>query len=271
MLVAATVHFPYMTAWPERASDAHRATTLEGFARMGRAFAAARIDTVVVLTSEHIVNLQPRMAPAFVIGTGESHPAFPEPQFNLAPVARRGDPSLAGELVQGLYAQGFDPAHSCELRLDHGTTLPLAQLQLPTDIAVVPLIINSIFAPLPTLHRCRQLGEALAALLQRSVLGRRVALLATGGISHRVGQPQMERNDPAFDADFLAALREGDLDRACSYPDAQLDAIGNGTHEIRNWIVAAAAAQPRRPDVVTAIPYAPGWDSGVYQLLWEEA
>lgn len=271
MLVAATVHFPSMTAWPERASDAHRATTLEGFARMGRAFAAAQVDTVIVLTSEHIVNLQPRMAPAFVIGTGGSHPAFPEPQFNLPPIGRRGDPQQAEELVCGLYELGFDPAHSCELRLDHGTTLPLAQLQLPTDTAVVPVIINSVFAPLPTLQRCRRLGEAIAAVLERSTLGRRVALLATGGISHRVGQPQMERNDPAFDAQFLAALHEGDLDRACSHPDAKLDAIGNGTHEIRNWIVAAAAAQPRRPEVVTAIPYAPGWDTGVHQLLWEQA
>ncbi|TFY97451.1 hypothetical protein [Ramlibacter rhizophilus] len=271
MLVAATVHFPYMTAWPERASAGHRAATEAGFRRLGQAIADAGIDTLVVFTSEHIVNLQPRMAPPFVVGVGERHAAFPEPQFKLAPQARPGDPALAQEIVSGLYARGFDPAHSIELRLDHGTTLPLAQLGIAPDAAVIPVIINSLFAPLPPLARCRALGGAVADIVGRSALGRRVGVLATGGLSHIVGAPGMERNDPDFDADFVQALVAGELERACAYPDAMLDRIGNGTHEIRNWVAAAGAAQARRPTVVTSIAYAPGWDSGVHQLLWEAA
>jgi hypothetical protein len=81
----------------------------------------------------------------------------------------------------------------------------------------------------------------------------------------------MERNDPAFDAGFMDALAAADLDRACATPDAVLDAAGNGTHEIRNWIALAAAVHPRRPRVVNEIAYAPGWDAGVHQLLWEAA
>jgi len=271
VLAAATVHFPTMTGWPERASDAHRAATTAGFARLGRAFADAGIETLVVFTSEHIVNLQPRLAPPFLIGVGESHEAFPEPQFKLAPLARRGDPELAEELVRGLYARGFDPAHSSELRLDHGTTLPLAQLGIGAEIRVVPIIVNSIFPPLPTLRRCRELGAAVAAAIGGSTSRRRVALLATGGISHTVGAPGMERNDPDFDAAFLGALAEGDLERACSHSDRVLDAAGNGTHEVRNWVAVASAMQPARPTVVTAIAFAPGWDTGVHQLLWETA
>ena len=271
MLVAATVHFPYMTAWPERASPADRAATVAGFARIGRAFADADVETIIAFTSEHIVNLQPRMAPAFVVGVGETHRAFPEPQFNLAPVARRGDPALAEELVRALYSDGFDPAHSSDLRLDHGTTLPLAQLNIASHVAVVPIIINSLFAPLPALKRCFELGTAVGRAIARSGLGRRVAVLATGGISHTVGAPGMERNDPDFDAAFLQALMEGHFEQACGYSDRRLDAAGNGTHEIRNWIAAAGAAHPQRPQAVTAIPFAPGWDSGVHQLLWEPA
>ena len=271
MLAAATVHFPYMTAWPERASAEHRAATLHGFAQIAEAISRAHTETLIVVTSEHIVNLQPRMAPAFTIGTAALHEAFPEPQFKLAPQARRGDPELATELLRHLYSSGFDPAHSIELRLDHGTTLPLAQLGLRPDVAIIPIIINTLFAPLPTLDRCRALGEALSRALHASVLGRRVAILATGGVSHTVGAPGMERNDPAFDRAFLDALINGDLTRACSPTDAALAAAGNGTHEIRNWIVAAAACAPRKPRVITAIDFAPGWDSGVHQLLWEPA
>ncbi len=260
-----------MTGWPERASDAHRSATAAGFAQLGRAFADAGAETLVVFTSEHIVNLQPRLAPPFLIGVGENHEAFPEPQFKLAPLARLGDPELAEALVRGLYERGFDPAHSSELRLDHGTTLPLAQLGIDAAIAVVPIIVNSIFPPLPTLQRCRELGAAVAAAIAASGLRRRVALLATGGLSHTVGAPGMERNDPDFDAAFLDALAESDLERACSHADEVLDAAGNGTHEVRNWVAVAAAMHPTRPRVVTRIPFAPGWDTGVHQLLWERA
>jgi len=271
MLAAATVHFPYMTAWPEQARPEHREATRQGFARIRHAIAEAGLDTLIVFTSEHIVNLQPRMAPAFLVGTGAVHKPFPEPQFKLEPVTRPGNPELAHTLVEQLYARGLDPAHSSELRLDHGTTLPLQQLGIALDIRIVPVIINTLFHPLPTLMRCREFGAAMGDILRQGGLQRRVGLLATGGISHAVGAPGMDRNDPQFDAEFVGALVAGDLDAACAYPDSALDARGNGTHEIRSWIAAAAAAQPRQPEVVTAIPYAPGWHTGVHQLLWEAA
>lgn len=269
MLAAATVHFPYMTAWPEQAQPQHREATYQGFARISKAFADAGVETLIVFTSEHIVNLQPRMAPAFLIGTGAVHASFPEPQFRLDPVARPGDPELAHALVEHLYANGLDPAHSSELRLDHGTTLPLQQLKIAADVRIVPVIINTLFPPLPTLQRCKELGAAIAEALRRIGFERRVGILATGGISHAVGEPGMDCNNPQFDTEFIGALVAGDLDKACAYPDSVLDAQGNGTHEIRSWIAAAAAAQPSQPKVVTAIPYAPGWYTGVHQILWE--
>lgn len=271
MLAAATVHFPYMTAWPERASAEHQAATQRGFQQIGRAIDDAGIQTLIVVTSEHIVNLQPRLVPAFTIGTGPSHPAFPEPQFKLAARARRGDPDLACELTESLFQRGFDPAHSIELQLDHGTTLPLERIGLSDAVSVVPVIINTLFSPLPTLERCRAFGEAISDALRASRLDRRVAILGTGGISHTVGAPGMERNDPHFDREFLHALRSGDLTRACSASDERLDAAGNGTHEIRNWIVTAAAAAPALPVVLTDIAFASGWNSGVHQFIWNAA
>ncbi len=268
MLVAATVHFPYMTASPDDASASDREATLAGFAHLGRAFESAGIETIIAITSEHIVNLQPRMAPPFVLGVGEQHPAFAEPQFNLEPVTRRGNPEVASMLIRSLYNEGFDVAHSSELRLDHGTTLPLQLMNLAPNVTVVPLIINSIFAPMPTLERCRKLGIAIATAVAAAGLDKKVGLLATGGISHTVGAPGMEVNHPAFDTQFLQELVEGRIADACRYTDEELESYGNGTHEIRNWIVGAAASMGARPEIITSIPFASGWDSGVHQLLW---
>lgn len=268
MIAAATIHAPYITGWPERAEPEHREATMAGFAAMGKALRDDDIDTLLVVTSEHIVNLQPRLAAPFLIGMGDVHRAFPEPHFKLPGDSIPGDSALASEIVDGLYRDGFDIAHSSDLVLDHGTTLPLALMELCPAIAVVPIIINSIFPPLPSLPRCRVLGELLASLIERSNLGRRVGLLATGGISHTVGAPGVDANDPEFDASVIDALLAGDIDFVAGLDNGRLDAAGNGTHEIRNWLTVAAAAGSAQRRMVTRIPFAPGWNTGVYQMLW---
>ena len=271
MIAAATVHAPYITAWPERAGQPHRDVTTAGFAQLGQAFRSAAIDTLVIFTSEHILNLQPRMAAPFIVGVGETHRTFPEPHFNLPDHPQRGDAALGENLVEALYRQGFDPVHSSDLLLDHGTIMPLSLMGIGDELAIIPIVINSIFPPLPTLERCRAFGRCVGEYLRASSSRRRIGLLATGGLSHRVGTPGVEEIDPEFDQRFVGALLDGDLDRAAGFSTAEIDAAGNGTHEVRNWVALAAAVYPRRPEVVTSIAYAPGWDTGVYQLLWEAA
>jgi aromatic ring-opening dioxygenase catalytic subunit (LigB family) len=271
VIAGATVHAPYITGWPERADPGHRTQTMEGFAKLGRAFRLAGVDTLVVVSSEHIVNLQPRLVAPFVIGIADSYRRFPEPHFKLGPGSLPGDAVLADELVNGLYRNGFEPAHSSELVLDHGTTLPLELMGVANEVAIVPLIVNSLFPPLPTLRRCCELGTQLAALLSASNSGRTVGLLATGGLSHIVGAPGVDLVDREFDERFIRMLLEADLDALSRISDAELDAAGNGTHEIRNWVTIGAAAYPQRPTVVTHIPYAPGWNTGVHQMLWGAA
>jgi aromatic ring-opening dioxygenase catalytic subunit (LigB family) len=269
--LAATVHAPYITGWPNRASTEHRQATFVGFKTLGDVFKRANVDTIVVFTSEHIVNLEPRMAPAFTIGVGNTHPVFPEPQFGLSTKSFTGDRTLALELVKSLYEAGFDPAHSVAMQLDHGTVLPLSLMGFDSSLAIVPILVNTLFHPLPTLSRCRALGIALAEIIERSSLPRRVGVVATGGISHTVGKPHPERNYPAFDRAFIEELAKGKTERCCALSDQEIENVGNGTQEIRNWIAVAAAARPVIPRVVTAIPFAPGWDTAVFQLLWEAA
>ena len=267
----ATVHTPYITGWTERASEADYRATYDGFRELGGAFRDAEIDVLIVITSEHVVNLQPHLAPAFTVAVGDAHPVLPEPHFNLAGGSLPGSREFALALVRGLYAHGFDPAHSVDLTLDHGTVLPIRLMELPESIGIVPIMINTLFHPLPTLARCRAFGESIARIIAEMSGGKRVGVLATGGMSHRVGRAGMEINDPAFDRKFVDALLAGSLDEACDYSDAFIEEIGNGTHEIRNWITAAAAAGGKLPRLVTAIPYAQGWNTGVFQLLWDAA
>ncbi len=269
MLAAATVHFPYMTANPDGAPDAERRATAEGFHEIGRAIAEAQINTLVALTSEHIVNLHPRLVAPFVIGIANTHKSFPEPHFNLDQARRPGDTELALHLLDALGSSGFDLAYSNDLLLDHGTNVPLQMMGLGSSVAIVPIVINSLYKPMPTLERCWQFGRALRSALDSHAGTRKVGLLATGGISHVVGAVGVDRNDPAFDTRFLDACAHADPDRIAAITEAELDAAGNGTHEIRNWVALTAAMAPDRPRVLTALPFVAGWNAGVHQFLWD--
>jgi hypothetical protein len=82
---------------------------------------------------------------------------------------------------------------------------------------------------------------------------RRVALLGTGGLSHAVGTPDMGRIDPKFDRKFLKQLCKNSPSLR-KITDAEMDASGNGTHEIRNWVAVAGAVEGTQGEVVMYEP-----------------
>ncbi|MFT4191358.1 MAG: hypothetical protein QM617_07555 [Comamonas sp.] len=78
----------------------------------------------------------------------------------------------------------FDVAQSYAADVDHGFSNALHYFL--GDISskpVLPIHINTITDPRPTLRRCRQLGEAVGRFAR--TLNKRVAFLGTGGLSHQ--------------------------------------------------------------------------------------
>ena len=143
---------------------------------------------------------------------------------------------------------------------------------------VVPLVVNVFAQPLPTPARCVQLGQNLAEAV--AGLGRRVVVIASGGLSHQLpwpsdwtqpdgddeaflveawlnGRGEWERYDKRrreiivaarptifeeFDRAFLDDLERGELWRYASMTTAEIEAAaGNGGQELRTWLVMAAA------------------------------
>lgn len=263
----ATVHTPHITGMADLAPSAVQAKTRAGFAALGRALREAEPDVLVAFTSEHVVNITPRCAPPFLLGTGPSHRIYDEPLFHLPTGRVSSHPEFAQGLLAACGQSGVDLAHSTDLALDHGTVLPLHLMGVLDDIPVVVVIINSLFRPLPDLGRCWALGQVVGEYARDGWPGR-VALLATGGISHSVGDARMGSVDVEFDRRFVTALRSGDDEELRRLTDGDLDAAGNGTHEVRNWLALRAAVPGWRAEAVVAEPLVEGWGTGVYQFQW---
>jgi aromatic ring-opening dioxygenase catalytic subunit (LigB family) len=116
----------------------------------------------------------------------------------------------------------------------------------------------------PSPKRAYQLGQALREVIEAWDSDKRVAILASGGLSHQVC-------DEEFDRVVVEALTKSDIDTLFSLPRDRLN-FSPGTPEILNWI-AAAGAMKEAP--MTLIDYVPCYRSpastghGVTFGYWE--
>src|SRR5690606_21430618 len=116
---------------------------------------------------------------------------------------------------------------------------------------ILPLYVNCTIAPLPTLPRCVELGTALGEVLRRQHVRERIALVGTGGLSHWVGTPSTGRINREFDERFLESFAAGRCDEIAGWDSNEvIQSAGNGAAEIRNWLMAAAAARARGAKVL---------------------
>jgi aromatic ring-opening dioxygenase catalytic subunit (LigB family) len=142
-------------------------------------------------------------------------------------------------------AEEFEPALSHRLALDHGFSLPLWRMGLDPLPRIVPIVVNTLEPPMLRVSRCLAWGKLVAKAVASYPAPIRIALLATGGLSHSIGEPTMGAIDERFDRDCLRAFAEGDERRLVDFLEAEMDAAGNGSHECRNWVVAHGAAGSR--------------------------
>jgi 2,3-dihydroxyphenylpropionate 1,2-dioxygenase len=254
--------------------DAHNFR--DGLTRAREMLAAAEPDAVVVIGSNHFRGMFLDLMPAFTIGVGEvigageaGTPGGPLPV----------DGALGRHLLDSLVDDGFDPAFSLRLTVDHGITHTIQYIMPERKIPIVPVVINAFAPPLPPLRRCHRLGTSIGNAIGADGESKRIAILASGGLSHRLPWPKwfnaMSDDDrflvqawlngrtswgeyearrreiilaaepeinEAFDRWFLECLESGDLSELLSRTDDQIEQdAGNGANEIRSWIAMDAA------------------------------
>ncbi|SCG77928.1 3-carboxyethylcatechol 2,3-dioxygenase [Micromonospora inositola] len=188
----------------------------------------------------------------------------------------------ARSLATALMAARFDVAVANRLPLDHGFGQTATQLfGSLSAVPILPVVINCVARPLPGLARVADLGRAVDAHVR--TIGCRVLYVASGGLSHAppslaptvqtLSEEQRrrlietglaaaaERIAPDWDERFLRLLGTGDLDQLARMDDDDIEVAGNGAHEVRTWVAAAAAGGVPVPTV--AYEPVPEWITGM--------
>lgn len=224
------------------------------FRELGRRLTDASPDVLIVVSPDHWVNFFINNLPSVCIGVGEMHDGPPEPFMKDFQRTLPGEPALAMHIVKTALAQDFEPSISHHLTLDHGFCIPLLRMGVARVPRVIPMVVNDLEPPMPSIRRCLAWGRLLAQAIASYPADFRVAILATGGLSHSIGEPTMGDIDEPFDQGCIAAFRDGHDAKLVEVLERGLAATGNGGHEVRNWVVAHGAAGSRGFELVDYLP-----------------
>jgi hypothetical protein len=147
--------------------------------------------------------------------------------------------------------------------LGHAFTFPRYRLGLPPATPIVPVFVNTYYPPnVPSAARCYEFGRALRRAVESWPTPAKVAVIASGGLSHFVVDEELDHRVLDGIADRDAAIL-GSLSR---------DQLRSGTSEILNWIVAAGALENLAPTVVDYVPgyrTPAGTGAGMAFARWE--
>ena len=262
---ALTSHAPLITGKPEVGKPEQRDRLYEGFREVGRRLLTARPDRLVLFVNDHLQNFAYNNVPAFCVGLADGYDAPSAggaKLMRLTPRRLRGDRAWAGALLEAGLAGGFDFAYSYEIESWDEMSVPLSFLMPEGQLPLVPIYTNCGAPPLPAPRRCLELGAFVRRFIDARPAGERIALLATGGISHWVGTPETGRINPDWDHWVLDHVARGDVGPLTRLTWAEIERDGgNGGQEIRNWIALMGAVPGWKGEVLAYEPVAE-WITG---------
>lgn len=213
-------------------------------------FKAAKLDALLIIGDDQNENFtEQTYVPQLAIYTGQDYV-----------IPNRSDPAnlplyrVHAELAEHLYMEtvesGFDvvgiSSFPDNLLKSHAIGPVLQRIDPDREIKTVPIWIEGIHLPAPSPQRCYAFGEALRAAIESWPGDERIAVIASGGLSHFTGgypykhAPGVTYGNIEAEYDrriVIEALREGQGESFNSLTTRDL--LDNGLIELRSWIAVA--------------------------------
>lgn len=222
--------------------------------KLGDELELANPDIVIIVGDDQAELFSPDNQPAFAVFHGEEIITYQGKYAPGAPEWMRqvgrgylmddvyrlpGQPELARQLIEGLMDQEVDVSCVASVKdpskagFGHAYGFIIKRLFRRT-IPVVPILLNTYFYPnVPTAARCYDVGGKLRKVVDAIPGNQRIAIIASGGLSHFVV-------DEVQDLKVMQALKDRDAQTLRSIPRQGLK---SGSSETLNWILTAGAVE----------------------------
>ncbi|MFA8091423.1 gallate dioxygenase [Klebsiella oxytoca] len=181
----------------------------DSFAPMQAWLEEHKPDALVYVFNDHVTSFFFDHYSAFSLGIDNEYAVADEgggPR-DLPPI--KGDAALARHIGSSLMSDEFDMSFFMDKPLDHGMFSPLSALMSSKGgwpVRIVPLQVGVLQFPIPTAKRCFKLGKALRRAVESYPEDIKVAIVATGGLSHQVHGERCGFNNVKWDEEFMDLL-----------------------------------------------------------------
>jgi len=259
MLVAAfaCAHTPQLIARPPTEDRNLVLRVHAAFARVKRRLEELRPDAIAVVAGDHVEAFFLDAVPALAVYAGRECAGVFGPYRYRFPIHE----ALARAVVEQGIERGFDLLYTQDAPLDYAFFVPLHFTMPEPPVPILPLHVNVYLPPQPTPRRCYEWGRALGQIL--AARPERVALMASGGMSHYPGTDRYASPDFEWDRQVLERLAGGHGAELATLTGEELDKAGNV--ELRTWITVLGAVGAAPADVYC---YEPSWHHGNAVVEW---
>jgi len=232
----------------KKQNDPYWRPFFKGFDYVHYWLARTKPDVAVVFYNDHGLNFFLDKLPTFAVGASAEYRS--EDEGWGIPVSRPvpGDADLSWHLINTLVADEFDVTMCQDMLIDHAVTIPMALMwpsaassDRPWPVKIVPVEINTVQHPLPSMARCLKLGRSIGRALESYPRDLRVAIVGTGGLSHQLDGTRAGFVNKEFDAlclDKIVAEPEA-LTRYSIHELVELS--GSQGVEFLNWMAMRGA------------------------------
>jgi protocatechuate 4,5-dioxygenase, beta chain len=232
----------------KKQNDPYWRPFFKGFDYVHYWLARTKPDVAVVFYNDHGLNFFLDKLPTFAVGASAEYRS--EDEGWGIPVSRPvpGDADMSWHLINTLVADEFDVTMCQDMLIDHAVTIPMALMwpsaassDRPWPVKIVPVEINTVQHPLPSMARCLKLGRSIGRALESYPRDLRVAIVGTGGLSHQLDGTRAGFVNKEFDAlclDKIVAEPEA-LTRYSIHELVELS--GSQGVEFLNWMAMRGA------------------------------
>jgi aromatic ring-opening dioxygenase catalytic subunit (LigB family) len=252
----------------------------KAIAVIGDALREARADVIVVFGDDQHEQFDDGNMPTFALYHGKSVPVVKHTGGDPARWKRAEEKGwadtadeysagseLAEHLIRSLVTDEFDIARCDRLRKERGVGHAFSFLYRriwPGGVLpMVPVMVNTYYPPnQPTPKRCYALGQAVRRAIESWRSDARVAIMASGGLSHVV-------IDEELDQQVLDGLKQKNPQLLFSLPRNKMH---GGTSEILNWVALAGSVEPMQMkwlEYVTTYRSPAGTGCGMAFAYWQ--
>jgi len=235
---------------------------------MAAAYRRAKVDVAIILGKDQ-KEIFVHHSPSIAIYSGAEVHNGPPQRAVYAPdhhVVHGCHPALARYLLDTFQARGFDLTDLFEWPenvwmekqmkrkaeypvVPHAYSFVYHQIMGDDPPPHVPVLMNLFYPPTqPSMARCIEFGDVLRDAILAWPEDVRVAVIASGGLSHFV-------NDEEFDRDILKKLAAYDYEGLAAIPDGWFQ---SGTSEIKIYSTVMKALQHTGAPM-TLVDYVPCW------------